>query len=157
HRWEGYLILGTVFLVVTGGEALYADIGHFGVLPIRISWYGIVFPSLLLNYFGQGSLLLRDPLAAVHPLYHMVPGWGLYPLIALATLAAVMASQAVITGSFSLTLQAIQLGFWPRLKIEHTSHQQIGQIYIPAVNWVLMLASLALVISFGSSSNLAAA
>ncbi|MBA3481374.1 MAG: KUP/HAK/KT family potassium transporter, partial [Pirellulales bacterium] len=157
NGWEGFLILGTVFLVVTGGEALYADIGHFGVFPIRMSWYGVVFPALLLNYFGQGSLLLRDPLSASHPLYHMVPDWALYPMIGIATMAAVMASQAVITGSFSLTLQAIQLGYCPRLRIEHTSHEKIGQIYIPAVNRVLMVASIALVLGFHSSSNLAAA
>jgi KUP system potassium uptake protein len=157
NGWDGFLILGTVFLVVTGGEALYADIGHFGVFPIRMSWYGVVFPALLLNYFGQGSLLLRDPLSASHPLYHMVPDWALYPMIGIATMAAVMASQAVITGSFSLTLQAIQLGYCPRLRIEHTSHEKIGQIYIPAVNRVLMVASIALVLGFHSSSNLAAA
>ena len=157
NGWAGYLILGTVFLVVTGGEALYADIGHFGVLPIRVSWYGLVFPSLLLNYFGQGSLLLRDPTAAEHPLFYMAPEWALYPMIAIATLAAVMASQAVITGSFSLTLQAIQLGYCPRLRIEHTSSEQFGQIYIPAVNRSLMVACIALVLGFGSSSNLAAA
>jgi KUP system potassium uptake protein len=157
NGWEGFLILGTVFLVVTGGEALYADIGHFGVFPIRVSWYSIVFPSLLLNYFGQGSLLLREPATAEHSLYHMAPSWALYPLIAIATAAAVMASQAVITGSFSLTLQAIQLGYCPRLRIEHTSQQHMGQIYIPAVNRALMVASIALVIGFRSSSNLAAA
>lgn len=157
NGWEGYLILGTVFLVVTGGEALYADIGHFGVFPIRVSWYGVVFPALLLNYFGQGSLLLRDPSAASHPLYHMAPDWALYPMIAIATMAAVMASQAVITGSFSLTLQAIQLGYCPRLRIDHTSHEQFGQIYIPAVNRALMVASISLVLGFRSSSNLAAA
>jgi KUP system potassium uptake protein len=157
NGWEGFLILGTVFLVVTGGEALYADIGHFGAFPIRVSWYCVVFPALLLNYFGQGSLLLRDSSAKVNPLFHMVSGWGLYPLIAIATLAAVMASQAVITGAFSLTLQAIQLGYCPRLRIEHTSHEQFGQIYIPAVNRALALASLALIIGFRSSSNLAAA
>ena len=157
NGWDGFLILGTVFLVVTGGEALYADIGHFGVFPIRVSWYGVVFPSLLLNYFGQGSLLLRDPSAASHPLYHMAPDWALYPMIAIATMAAVMASQAVITGSFSLTLQAIQLGYCPRLRIEHTSQSQIGQIYVPAINRMLMFASIALVLGFHSSSNLAAA
>ncbi len=157
NGWPGYLILGTVFLVVTGGEALYADIGHFGVFPIRVAWYGLVFPALLLNYFGQGSLLLRDPTAAEHPLFHMVPEWALYPLIGIATLAAVMASQAVITGSFSLTLQAIQLGYCPRLRIEHTSHEQFGQIYIPAVNRMLMIACVALVLGFGSASKLAAA
>jgi KUP system potassium uptake protein len=157
NGWEGFLILGAVFLVVTGGEALYADIGHFGAFPIRISWYGVVFPALLLNYFGQGSLLLRDVTAREHPLFHMVSGWGLYPLIAIATLAAVMASQAVITGAFSLTLQAIQLGYCPRLRIDHTSHEKFGQIYIPAVNRALMIASLALILGFRSSSNLAAA
>jgi KUP system potassium uptake protein len=157
NGWDGFAILGAVFLVVTGGEALYADIGHFGAFPIRVSWYGIVFPSLLLNYFGQGSLLLRDQSAQVHPLFHMVSGWALYPLIAIATLAAVMASQAVITGAFSLTLQAIQLGYCPRLRIEHTSHEQFGQIYIPAVNRTLAIASLALILGFRSSSNLAAA
>lgn len=154
---EGFLILGTVFLVVTGGEALYADIGHFGVLPIRASWFAVVFPSLLLNYFGQGSLLLRHPEAAVHPLFEMAPDWALYPMVVIATLAAVMASQAVITGSFSLTLQAIQLGYCPRLRIEHTSSDQKGQIYIPAVNRSLMIAAIALVLGFKSSSNLAAA
>jgi KUP system potassium uptake protein len=157
NGWHGFAILGTVFLVVTGGEALYADIGHFGVFPIRVTWYSVVFPALLLNYFGQGSLLLRDSSAEVNPLYHMVDGWILYPLIGLATLAAVMASQAVITGSFSLTLQAIQLGYCPRLRIEHTSSEQFGQIYIPAINRALMVASIALVLGFGSSSKLAAA
>jgi KUP system potassium uptake protein len=157
NGWDGFAILGTVFLVVTGGEALYADIGHFSIFPIRVTWYGLVFPSLLLNYFGQGSLLLRDHTADVNPLYHMVGDFALYPLIALATLAAVMASQAVITGSFSLTLQAIQLGYCPRLRIEHTSSEQFGQIYIPAVNRALMVASIALVLGFATSSNLAAA
>jgi KUP system potassium uptake protein len=157
NGWDGFLILGAVFLVVTGGEALYADIGHFGAFPIRVSWYAVVFPALLLNYFGQGSLLLRDPSSKVHPLFHMVSGWGLYPLIAIATLAAIMASQAVITGAFSLTLQAIQLGYCPRLRIDHTSHEQFGQIYIPAVNRALMIASVALILGFRSSSNLAAA
>jgi KUP system potassium uptake protein len=157
NGWHGFLILGAVFLVVTGGEALYADIGHFGAFPIRVSWYGVVFPALLLNYFGQGSLLLRDTSARVHPLFHMVDGWALYPLIAIATMAAIMASQAVITGAFSLTLQAIQLGYCPRLRIEHTSHEQFGQIYIPAVNRALMIASVALILGFRSSSNLAAA
>ena len=157
NGWDGYVILGTVFLVVTGGEALYADIGHFGTFPIRVSWFAIVLPALLLNYFGQGSLLLRDPSAAVNPFYKMSPQWALYPLIAIATMAAVMASQAVITGSFSLTLQAIQLGYCPRLRIEHTSSHQMGQIYIPAVNWMLMIATIALVLGFRSSSNLASA
>jgi len=157
NGWQGFVILGTVFLVVTGGEALYADIGHFGTFPIRVSWFAVVFPALLLNYFGQGSLLLRDAEAAVNPFFYMSPGWALYPVIALATLAAVMASQAVITGSFSLTLQAIQLGYCPRLRIEHTSSEQFGQIYIPAVSRALMVASIALVLGFHSSSKLAAA
>jgi KUP system potassium uptake protein len=157
NGWHGFAILGTVFLVVTGGEALYADIGHFSIFPIRVTWYGLVFPSLLLNYFGQGSLLLRDTSANVNPLYHMVGDWALYPLIALATLAAVMASQAVITGSFSLTLQAIQLGYCPRLRIDHTSSEQFGQIYIPAINRALMVSSIALVLGFATSSKLAAA
>jgi KUP system potassium uptake protein len=157
NGWQGFVILGTVFLVVTGGEALYADIGHFGTFPIRVSWFAVVFPALLLNYFGQGSLLLRDPQAAVNPFFYMAPSWALYLVIVLATLAAVMASQAVITGSFSLTLQAIQLGYCPRLRIEHTSSEQFGQIYIPAVSRALMLASIALVLGFHSSSRLAAA
>lgn len=157
NGWEGYLILGTVFLVVTGGEALYADIGHFGTYPIRFSWFTVVLPALLLNYFGQGSLLLRDSSAATHPFFEMAPDWALYPIIFMATIAAALASQAVITGSFSLTLQAIQLGYCPRLRIEHTSSQKMGQIYIPAVNWILMIASIALVLGFHSSSNLASA
>ncbi|MCB0322566.1 MAG: potassium transporter Kup [Bdellovibrionales bacterium] len=154
---EGLWVMGTVFLVVTGGEALYADIGHFGVLPIRYSWFTVVLPSLLLNYFGQGALLLRDPSAAVNPFYRMAPEPLLYPLVVLATLAAVIASQAVITGSFSLTLQAIQLGYSPRMQIDHTSAVQKGQIYISTVNRLLMVACMLLVVGFGSSSALAAA
>jgi KUP system potassium uptake protein len=157
NGWAGFVILGTVFLVVTGGEALYADIGHFGKLPIRISWFTLVFPALLLNYFGQGSLLLNDPSAAENPFFRMAPNWALYPLIAIATMAAVVASQAIITGSFSLTLQAIQLGYCPPLRIEHTSSEHIGQIYIPTVNWMLMVATIALVLGFHNSTNLAAA
>ncbi|MBI1313748.1 potassium transporter Kup [bacterium] len=155
--WPGFAILGAVFLVVTGGEALYADIGHFGKRPIRVTWYAIVLPSLLVNYFGQGAFLISTPEAAVNPFYHMAPNWSRYPLVILATLATVIASQAVITGAFSLTLQAIQLGYSPRLRIEHTSSEQMGQIYIPAVNWSLMVACIGLVLGFGSSSNLAAA
>ncbi|MBA4106462.1 MAG: potassium transporter Kup [Pirellula sp.] len=154
---SGFLILGTVFLAVTGGEALYADMGHFGPKPIRLSWFAIVFPALLLNYFGQGALLLRNPAASANPLFEMAPEWALYPMILLATAAAVIASQAIITGSFSLTFQAIQLGFCPRLRIEHTSAEQRGQIYIPAVNRTLMLATMALVLKFQTSTNLAAA
>lgn len=156
---HGFLVLGTVFLVVTGGEALYADIGHFGVLPIRLTWYTFVLPALVLNYFGQGALLLSNPLAAAdpefHPFYMMAPRWALYPLVAIATAATVIASQAVISGSFSLTRQAVQLGYLPRLQIEHTSSSQIGQIYIPAINWLLAVACIFLVITFGSASSLA--
>jgi KUP system potassium uptake protein len=157
NGWEGFLVLGTVFLVVTGGEALYADMGHFGKRPIRVVWYALVLPSLLLNYLGQGALLIENPAAAENPFYRLAPGWALYPLIALATCAAVIASQALISGAYSLTMQAIQLGFTPRLKIEHTSSTEMGQIYIPALNWALMLGCIAIVVGFGSSSNLAAA
>lgn len=157
NGWEGFVILGTVFLVVTGGEALYADIGHFGTRPIRVSWYGFVLPALLLNYFGQGAFLLSHPQMVSNPFYRMAPSWALIPLVVLATLATVIASQAVITGAFSLTLQAIQLGLSPRMRIDHTSSQQIGQIYIPAVNWALMVCCIGLVLGFESSSNLAAA
>ena len=155
--WHGFLVLGTVFLVVTGGEALYADMGHFGKRPIRIVWYTVVMPALMLNYLGQGALLIENPAAAENPFYRLAPEWALYPLIALATCAAIIASQALISGAYSLTMQAIQLGFMPRLKIEHTSSTEMGQIYIPALNWALMLGCIAIVVGFGSSSNLAAA
>jgi KUP system potassium uptake protein len=154
---HGFLVLGSVFLVVTGGEALYADIGHFGVRPIRAAWFALVLPSLLLNYFGQAAFLLANPKGAENPLYLMAPNWALYPLVALATAAAVIASQAIITGAYSLTLQAVQLGYCPRVTIFHTSWSQIGQIYIPTVNWALMIACIGLVLGFQSSSNLAAA
>jgi KUP system potassium uptake protein len=157
NQWAGFLVLGSVFLVVTGGEALYADIGHFGVQPIRIAWFSVVLPALLLNYFGQGALLLTHPESAVNPFYRMAPGWALYPLVASATAAAVIASQAVITGAYSLTLQAIQLGYSPRMEIRHTSDARMGQIYLPFVNWVLMVSCIGLVLGFRSSSNLAAA
>jgi KUP system potassium uptake protein len=157
NGWHGFLVLGTVFLVVTGGEALYADMGHFGKRPIRIVWYAVVLPALLLNYLGQGALLIENPEAAENPFYRLAPEWALYPLIALATCAAVIASQALISGAYSLTMQAIQLGFMPRLKIEHTSSTEMGQIYIPALNWGLMLGCIAIVVGFGSSSRLAAA
>ena len=153
----GYLVLGAVFLVATGGEALYADLGHFGERPIQIDWFSIVAPSLLLNYFGQGALLLRDPSAADSPFYRLAPSWAVIPLLILATMAAIIASQAVISGVFSLTRQAIQLGYLPRMEIIHTSAREIGQIYIPAANWGLMLATIALVIGFKTSSNIAAA
>jgi KUP system potassium uptake protein len=157
NGWRGFLILGTVFLVVTGGEALYADMGHFGARPIRVTWFAVVLPALWLNYFGQGALLLVNPAAAANPFFHAAPEWALIPLVGLAGAAAVIASQAIITGSFSLTLQAIQLGYCPRLTIEHTSSQQRGQIYIPAINWALMVACISLVLGFHSSSKLAAA
>ena len=161
NGWHGFVVLGAVFLCATGAEALYADMGHFGKRPIRIGWFGLVLPSLLLNYFGQGALLLGEPgtakVAAEHPFYHMAPGWATYPLVVLATVATVIASQAVISGAFSLTHQAVQLGFTPRLEIEHTSARERGQIYVPAVNWALMLSCIALVLGFKSSTALAAA
>src|SRR5438552_2666343 len=161
---RGFVVLGAVFLVVTGGEALYADLGHFGHRAIQIAWFSVTFPCLLLNYFGQGALLLRAPAAAKNPFYLLAPSWGLYPLIALATLATIIASQAVISGAFSLTRQAVQLGYSPRLRIEHTSSREIGQIYVPAVNWGLMLLTCVLVLGFHgantqqpTSSNIAGA
>ncbi|MGI8898831.1 MAG: potassium transporter Kup [Pyrinomonadaceae bacterium] len=157
NGWHGFLILGAVFLVVTGGEALYADMGHFGMRPIRLVWFTIVLPALLLNYFGQGALLIENPGAAENPFYRLVPPWGLYPMVVLATAAAVIASQAVITGAFSLTMQAVQLGFSPRLKITHTSTREFGQIYLPTISWALMFGCIAIVVGFRTSSNLAAA
>ena len=160
NRGHGFLVLGAVFLVVTGGEALYADMGHFGRRPIRIAWFALVLPALLLNYFGQGALLVTHPDAAAQPFYEMVrrlaPGM-LYPLVVLSTAAAVIASQAVISGAFSLTRQAVQLGYIPRIAIVHTSNEEIGQIYIPSINWVLMIACFGLVLGFKKSTNLAAA
>ncbi|HEY0661156.1 MAG TPA: potassium transporter Kup [Lysobacter sp.] len=157
HGWHGIFILGAVVLAVTGGEALYADMGHFGAKPIRYAWYFFVLPSLMLNYLGQGALVLENPAAVKNPFYVGVPEWALYPMIALATAAAVIASQAVITGAFSVARQAMQLGYIPRMLIKHTSHSTIGQIYIPAINWTLMLAVIALVLSFRSSTALASA
>ncbi len=157
NGWRGFVVLGAVFLVVTGGEALYADIGHFGTAPIRLSWFAIVLPALTLNYLGQGAILLIEPDAAVNPFYRMAPPWALYPLVVLATAAAVIASQAIISGAFSLTMQAIQLGYSPRLRAIYTSERVIGQIYVPVVNWGLMFACVALVLGFRTSSNLAAA
>jgi KUP system potassium uptake protein len=154
---SGFLVLGAVFLVVTGGEALYADIGHFGVRPIRVTWFWVVMPALVLNYFGQGAHLLDNPEAIKHPFFHMVPSWGLYPMIVLATFASTIASQALITGAFSVTRQAMMLGFWPRFRVDHTSAEKIGQIYVPLINWLLMLSAIGLVLGFRSSSNLAAA
>lgn len=157
NGFHGFVILGSVFLVVTGGEALYADMGHFGAKPIRLVWYTIVLPCLLLNYFGQGALLLREPDTIENPFYHLAPEWALYPLVILATLATVIASQAVISGAFSLTQQALQLGYLPRLRIIHTSQDERGQIYIPQLNWLLFIATVILVLQFKNSSNLAAA
>jgi len=154
---HGFLVLGAVFLVTTGGEALYADLGHFGEKPIQVDWFNLVGPSLVLQYLGQGALLLRHPEAAHNPFYLLAPKWALYPLVALAAVATVIASQAIISGVFSLTRQAIQLGYLPRMEIIHTSRAEIGQIYIPSVNWALMAATIVLVIGFRTSSNLAAA
>jgi KUP system potassium uptake protein len=154
---HGFVVLGSVVLAVTGAEALYADMGHFGKSPIRLAWLWFVFPALLINYFGQGALVLRDPGAIQHPFFHLAPDWALYPMVGLATLATVIASQAVISGAYSITRQAIQLGYCPRLMIEHTSEREIGQVYLPWINWGLYVAVVGLVLGFGSSSNLAGA
>lgn len=154
---HGFMVLGSVFLVVTGGEALYADMGHFGRVPVRWAWFGCVLPALLLNYFGQGALILGHPLEVINPFYHLAPPWALYPLILIATLATIVASQAVISGAFSLTRQAVQLNQSPHVRIIQTSSEEIGQVYVPAVNWILMLTTIALVLGFRSSANLAAA
>ncbi len=153
---QGFLVLGSVFLVATGGEALYADMGHFGRRPIRFAWFTLVLPALLLNYFGQSALLLSNP-GVEHPFYNLAPGWALYPLVVLSTVATVIASQAVISGAYSLTLQAMQLGYCPRMEIVYTSEKEKGQIYIPAINWILMIATIGLVLGFQESSRLAAA
>ena len=152
---EAFIVLSAVVLVVTGGEALYADMGHFGKRPIRLAWLGMVFPALVLNYFGQGALLLTHPEAIRNPFYELVPGWALYPMVGIATAAAVTASQALISGSFSLTQQALQLGYVPRLKILHTSRSAVGQVYMPAINWTLMVACVLLVLAFRDAESLA--
>ncbi|MBI2751123.1 MAG: potassium transporter Kup [Burkholderiales bacterium] len=152
-----FIILGAVVLCVTGGEALYADMGHFGKKPIRLAWFAIVMPALTLNYFGQGALLLAEPEAVKNPFFNMAPDWALLPLVALATMATVIASQALITGAFSVTKQVIQLGYLPRLQIQHTSVKDTGQIYLPFVNWGLFVLIVLAVVMFRSSSNLAAA
>ncbi len=157
NSWHGFVVLGTVFLAVTGGEALYADMGHFGRKPIQIGWFFVALPALVLQYFGQGALLLKNPLAIENPLYFLAPSWALYPMVLLATCAAVIASQALITGAFSMTHQAVQLGYLPRIEIRHTSSHEIGQIYVPFVNWLLLLGTLYLVFEFQTSSRLAAA
>jgi KUP system potassium uptake protein len=157
HSFESLFIFGAVFLVVTGGEALYADIGHFGKSPIRFSWFTIVLFSLLFNYFGQGALLLKNSSLVSNPFYHLTPDWALYPMVLLATCATIIASQAVISGAFSLTFQALQLGYLPRLHVVHTSKEERGQIYIPHINWLLFVATAGVVLGFRSSSNLGGA
>ncbi|NTW10204.1 MAG: potassium transporter Kup [Chlorobiaceae bacterium] len=157
NQMQGVMVLGAVFLSVTGAEALYADMGHFGKKPIRLTWLILVLPALLLNYFGQGALLLSHPSESHNPFYGLVPSWALIPMVLLSTSATIIASQALITGVYSLTQQAIQLGYLPRLTVTHTSAKHMGQIYVPAANWVLMIATIGLVIGFESSSRLAAA
>ncbi|MBI1921718.1 MAG: potassium transporter Kup [Geobacter sp.] len=157
NRLSGFFVLGAVFLSVAGGEALYAGMGHFGRGPIRLAWFSLVFPALLLNYFGQGALIMSDPKEASQPFYHLAPPWALYPLIFLATIATIIASQAIISGAFSLARQAIQLGVSPPMRVIQTSPEEMGQIYMPAINWLLMVATVMVVAGFGSSSNLAAA
>ncbi len=157
HPTQGFAVLGSVFLVLTGAEALYADMGHFGKGPIRLGWYCVVLPSLVLQYLGQGALLVRQPDAVANPFYLLAPGWLLLPLVVLATLATIIASQAMLSGAFSLTQQAIQLGYLPRMHIRYTSASQIGQIYVPAVNVLMLIGTISLVLFFGTSSNLAAA
>jgi KUP system potassium uptake protein len=153
----GFAVLGAAFLAVTGAEAMYADMGHFGRLPIRLSWFVVVLPALALNYFGQGALLLADPNAIENPFYLLVPGWAHYPMVAFATVATIIASQAIISGAFSLTQQSIQLGFLPRMRVLHTASHEKGQIYIPFVNWLLAIGTLGAVITFGSSDALGGA
>jgi KUP system potassium uptake protein len=156
NGWHGFAVLGAVFLVVTGGEALYADMGHFGKRPIRLAWFAVVLPALLINYFGQGALLLLNPKAA-NPFFQLAPQWALLPMVTLATGAAIIASQALISGAFSLTRAAIQLGYAPRLDVEHTSSWEMGQVYVPQVNWFLAVSTMLIVIGFQSSAALAAA
>jgi len=155
--WGGFTILGGVFLAITGGEALYADMGHIGRNPIRTTWYWIVLPALLLNYAGQTALLLDDPILGGNPFFKLAPDWAIFPLVLLATGATIIASQAIITGSFSLTRQAMQLGWFPGLRIRQTSDEEYGQIYVPFVNWTMMLLTIALTVGFGSSGRLAGA
>jgi KUP system potassium uptake protein len=154
--FTGLMVLAAVVLVVTGGEALYADMGHYGKRPIRVAWYTVVLPALMLNYLGQGAILLESPESVRNPFYSLVPGWALYPMVAIATGAAIVASQALISGAFSLTRQAVQLGYCPRVNIVHTSSRTIGQIYIPQVNNALWIACIGLVLAFQSVGNLAA-
>ncbi|MGH9614943.1 MAG: KUP/HAK/KT family potassium transporter, partial [Bryobacteraceae bacterium] len=155
--WQGFVMLGAVFLAVTGAETLYADMGHFGLSPLRRAWLTIVLPALLLNYAGQGAVLLGDAGALRNPFYRLVPGWGLYPLVTLASIATIIASQAVISGAFSITRQAIQLGYLPRMQVRHTSEREIGQVYVPRINSLLLAAIILLVLGFQTSDSLGAA
>ncbi|MEI5999073.1 potassium transporter Kup [Paraburkholderia bengalensis] len=157
HEWLAFVALGAVVLSLTGAEALYADMGHFGARPIRLTWFGLVFPALALNYLGQGALLISDPTALQNPFYRLFPQWALYPMIVLATVATVIASQAVISGTYSMTKQAMQLGFLPRMNVVYTSEREIGQIYVPGINWTLLAAVVAAVLGFGSSTALGSA
>ena len=157
HKWIGFVALGSVVLAITGVEALYADMGHFGKLPIRLAWFVVVLPALILNYFGQGALLLKNPAAIENPFFMLAPKWALVPMVIMATLATVIASQAVISGVFSLTRQAVRLGYLPGMTIKHTSESEAGQIYLPFINWMLFVAVLVVVMAFRESSNLAAA
>jgi KUP system potassium uptake protein len=157
HRWLAFVALGAVVLSLTGAEALYADMGHFGARPIRLTWFGLVFPALALNYLGQGGLLLADPSALQNPFYRLFPQWTLYPMVVLSTVATVIASQAVISGTYSMTKQAMQLGFLPRMNVVYTSAREIGQIYVPGINWTLLVAVVAAVLGFGSSTALGSA
>jgi len=157
HGWSGIAVLGGVFLAMTGGEAMYADMGHIGRNPIRTSWYGIVLPALLLNYAGQVALYLGDPAMDGNPFFRLAPSWSVYPLVGLATIATIIASQAIITGSFSLTRQAMQLGWFPGMRIRQTSSEEYGQIYVPFVNWTMLVMTVGLTVSFGSSDRLAGA
>jgi KUP system potassium uptake protein len=157
HKVGALAVLAGVFLTVTGGEALYADMGHFGKTPIRAAWICIVMPALVMNYFGQGAMLIENPAAILNPFFLMAPDWSLWPLVIISTAASVIASQAVISGVFSVTTQAVSLGLLPRLRVEHSSAEHAGQIYVPTMNWILMIAALALVLSFGSSAALAGA
>jgi KUP system potassium uptake protein len=157
HGWSGIAVLGGIFLAMTGGEAMYADMGHIGRNPIRTSWYGLVLPALLLNYAGQVALYLGDPVVEGNPFFRLAPSWSVYPLVGLATIATIIASQAIITGSFSLTRQAMQLGWFPGVRIRQTSSEEYGQIYVPFVNWTMMVLTVALTVSFGSSDRLAGA
>lgn len=155
--WQGFLIMGGVVLVITGAETLYADMGSFGLKPIRLAWFGYVFPALLLNYFGQGALLIQNPETLINPFFLLAPAWAMYPMLILAILAAVITSQAVISGAFSVTRQAIKLGYCPRMDIQHISHKGFVQLYVPTVNWLLMASVLLLILSFKTSSALASA